>query len=596
MFDFLKKFAGGGITDMPNKKVSVLMPVYNTEESYLKQAIESILNQTYTNFEFIIINDGSTNNSKEIIQSYDDRRIRYFEQENKGLIYTLNRGLSLCKGDYIARMDSDDISLPRRFEKQVKVLDNNRNIGIVGCIYKKISKNEFSGDAIVRLVEFPKYLDLLQTCQLAHPAVMFRRSLFEEFNLKYSIDYPHAEDYELWSRLIKFTDFYNIQELLLLYRLHNRRISNIFADIQEETVRKVRYNMLNFLTCDNKKQADILKLLGMDNTYFAVQKWDFLQKIFSVKNLKEQYMKQKIIMFLGMQFKFRGYEKVNIVNLMGGLGNQMFQYAFGKALKNKTGKDVLFSTSWFKNAEETIVNKKKREDDYGIAVRDYALDIFNLDIPFSTQYQANNCKNKVREKNAFIYDERLLKRRESANYEGYFQNEKYFKDIKEIIKKEFTFPSILKSDTFNQKWLKRISKCENSVFIHLRRGDYLNLQGWLLPINYYKKAVEYIKKKVHNPTFFLFGQDCEDYIKTQFLIDTPLEIIGETNSRESQDWKDMFLMQQCKHAIIANSTFSWWGAWLGKANEGGIVVAPSPFVNEQSEIICDNWVKIDIDA
>ena len=117
-------------------KVSVLMPVYNTKEEYLREAIESILNQTFTDFEFIIINDGSTNNAEEVIKSYKDSRIKYYRQENHGLIYTLNYGLSLCNGEYIARMDSDDISLPFRFEKQIEVLDKNPNIGIVGGLIK----------------------------------------------------------------------------------------------------------------------------------------------------------------------------------------------------------------------------------------------------------------------------------------------------------------------------------------------------------------------------------------------------------------------------------------------------------------------------
>lgn len=236
-------------------KVSVLMPVYNTEEEYLREAIESILNQTYTDFEFIIINDGSTNNAKDVILSYDDARIKYYEQENRGLINTLNRGISLCSGEYIARMDSDDISLPERFGKQVEVLDKNPDIGLVGGFIKF-----FPDDYILEYVEYPKYLDFLNNNSLGHPVVMFRKSVFEKYDLKYE-NYLHAEDYELWTRLVKYTKIYNIQELLLNYRVHDTSISVKHCELQKETANRIKQNMLDFLTGDKELQQKIRELL-----------------------------------------------------------------------------------------------------------------------------------------------------------------------------------------------------------------------------------------------------------------------------------------------------------------------------------------------
>ena len=318
--------------------------------------------------------------------------------------------------------------------------------------------------------------------------------------------------------------------------------------------------------------------------------YTFWERIFSVKNFTKNRKKQKIITILGIRIKLPKYENVRIVKLMGGLGNQMFQYAFGKALEIKTGQKVMYDKSWFRDAKKFIVNSNN-ENSNGVVIRNYDLDLFNIKIKFANSNQLSNCKIKINEKNAFIYDKNLLKKQKSACYEGYFQNESYFKEIKEIIKNEFIFPEISKNDEFNQKWLKRIKECENPVFIHVRRGDYVNL-GWDLSVDYYKKSIEYIKKQVKNPTFFIFGQDCEDYIKNEFNLDADYEIIGEENSENKEDWKDIVLMQECKHAIIANSTFSWWAAWLGKANDG-IVTAPTPFVNGQDDIICDNWIKIE---
>ena len=277
------------------------------------------------------------------------------------------------------------------------------------------------------------------------------------------------------------------------------------------------------------------------------------------------------------------------VLLMGGLGNQMFQYAFGQGLKSRTGQKIFYDTSWFEDSKACIVNDNNENKD-GVVIRKYDLDIFSLDIDFVNKKQQMNYK-KIHETKEFICDENLLIKRKNPLYIGYFQNENYFKQIEEKIKKDFTFPAISDEDKFNQTWLRKIKACENPVFIHLRRGDYVNL-GWNLSVDYYKNAIKYISEHVQNPTFFVFGQGCEEYIKSEFNIDVPLEIIGETNSQNKEDWKDIVLMEECRHAIIANSTFSWWAAWLGKANKDGIVVAPTPFVNGQDEIICDNWIKI----
>ncbi len=273
-------------------KVSVLMPVYNTKEEYLREAIESILNQTFSDFEFIIINDGSTNNAKDVILSYTDPRIKYFEQENKGLISTLNRGLDLCQGEYIARMDSDDISLPERFEKQVKILDSYANVGIVGSAIKY-----FPNEKIIMLKEFPKFFDMIIYNQLAHPAVMIKNYIIKKFNLKYE-NFIHAEDYELWSRLIKYTDICNIQEVLLNYRIHESSISIACHKEQEKTARKIQLKMLKFLTDDEEILKNLQKIIYSE-------KRTLLEKIFSVKKYYNNNKKQIILYILGIKLTFR---------------------------------------------------------------------------------------------------------------------------------------------------------------------------------------------------------------------------------------------------------------------------------------------------
>lgn len=207
-------------------KISVIMPVYNTEESYLREAIESILNQTFADFEFLIINDGSTNNSQDVILSYKDSRINYvINEKNLGLIKTLNKGFDLAKGEYIARMDSDDISLPKRFEKQVDFMDKNQNVHVVGTWYEwfpkcKVQKPPTTDKDIKECL-------LVQSNSLAHPTVMLRKSVIDKLEARYDENYAYVEDYALWLSLVDKVDFANIDEILLKYRIHPNSVCKV---------------------------------------------------------------------------------------------------------------------------------------------------------------------------------------------------------------------------------------------------------------------------------------------------------------------------------------------------------------------------------
>ena len=231
--------------------------MYNTEEEYLREAIESILNQTFDDFEFLILDDGSTNNANDVIFSYKDPRIKYIQNnENKGIIFTLNKGRKLASGEYIARMDSDDISLHERFYKQVIFLDNNPDISLVGAWFYG-----FPNPIVGKYPQKVTYLNLLRNCCIGHPAVMYRKADFEKYNLEYSQNFIHAEDYDLWSRAIKHLKMENLQEFLIKYRIREDSISNKFKDIQQLNTERIQQNMLEFLTDDKLLQKKIRDLL-----------------------------------------------------------------------------------------------------------------------------------------------------------------------------------------------------------------------------------------------------------------------------------------------------------------------------------------------
>ena len=243
---------------MKNPKVSILMPAYNSEQ-YVAEAIESILNQTFTDFEFIIINDGSTDNTARIVRKYakQDERIRFIDSHrNRGFIARLNQCLDLARGEYIAKMDSDDISLPERLEKQVRFLDEHIECGLVGCGFRAFDKGNFS---IIHPYKVGM-IDMLRTC--ATTIIMARKSVVDKFNLRFDPNYPCAEDYDFYSRFLRCADIYNLQEILYLYRWHGENVSIKKNAIQVASSQKVRDNILNLLTQDKQIQDTVNNMIS----------------------------------------------------------------------------------------------------------------------------------------------------------------------------------------------------------------------------------------------------------------------------------------------------------------------------------------------
>lgn len=200
-------------------KVSVLMPVYETDEKYLREAIESILSQTFSDFEFLILDDCPEDPREDVVKSYDDKRIKYFKnKKNLGISLSRNKLIEMAGGEYLAVFDHDDISLPTRLEKQVQYLDANPVVGVVSCkmqsmIDKKICSHPTDNHEIK--------LALMKSCAMVHPASMIRKSVLVDNNIRYEKEFSPAEDYALWCRLIPHTQFHNLNdEVLLYYRDH----------------------------------------------------------------------------------------------------------------------------------------------------------------------------------------------------------------------------------------------------------------------------------------------------------------------------------------------------------------------------------------
>lgn len=234
--------------------VSVIMSNFNTPEEYLRPAIESILNQTYRNFELIIIDDCSTDNSLSVIESYTDERIKIIRNEiNLGITKSLNRGLNAANGEFVARMDADDISLETRFEKQIAFLKSHPDHIVCGTGVELIGDwvTKHSSKFICRTIPereaFRIHLLFGNYPNIVHPTAMFNRNLLLKHNITYNENYPLAQDYRMWVSCSEFGECANIPETLLNYRIHGQAVSSDKKELQKNIAIRIMQEQLEKL-------------------------------------------------------------------------------------------------------------------------------------------------------------------------------------------------------------------------------------------------------------------------------------------------------------------------------------------------------------
>lgn len=290
------------------------------------------------------------------------------------------------------------------------------------------------------------------------------------------------------------------------------------------------------------------------------------------------------------------HKKMVIVKLMGGLGNQMFQYAAARALSGN--EKIYLDTSFLKN--NTISNEN-------FTARAFELNVFQNLLQKSINnnllrfllskkkkytYLRKVLPSKFRNIK-FVYDDNFgdFLSKSNANsslyLDGYFQNPTYFDGIRPALLNEFRFIET----TENISHIKNNILTSNAISLHIRRGDYLkanvNSVHGILPLSYYEQAVSYLNEKLKNPIYFIFSDDpdwCTEnlsFLKNKYIV-----------SGNYPSWIDMHLMSICKHHIIANSSFSWWGAWLNENKEKLVVCPKTWFVSQSTNIIPNEWIVL----
>lgn len=286
-----------------------------------------------------------------------------------------------------------------------------------------------------------------------------------------------------------------------------------------------------------------------------------------------------------------------IVNLTGGLGNQLFQYAFGKHLAMLNNCELKLDISSYENYEW----------------HEYSLSPFNVDNNFISTSQSNYYRGNelnlfqrlyrklfgsimILEEDNFRYNSAFINSKAPIYLSGYWQSEKYFKEIESVIRNNFQI--VLPPTKKNQDFIE-IMQLQNSVSLHVRRGNYVNVSHvnqthGTSSLEYYNLAVELISSKINNPVFYVFS---DDILWAKENINLNFETVFVDINDAKSDYEDMRLMASCKHNITANSTFSWWGAWLNSNNDK-IVISPKIWFNDKilnsqtQDLIPPNWIRL----
>lgn len=292
---------------------------------------------------------------------------------------------------------------------------------------------------------------------------------------------------------------------------------------------------------------------------------------------------------------------MNIVHFTGGLGNQMFQYALYRAIELYGNSKVKANITWYEEEssypifelEEIFPNVKLKKDQDNLFFRKkkrYLKIRKNRDWVAFINYHCLSFCMYFREKQSCTYDERVF-RLKNAAISGYWQTERYFNHIKDILMEDFKFPY---GEKKLEVWRHRLMKDEKSVAVHIRRGDYLTctkLYGNLSESPYYKNAIEFMYQTYDDPHFIFFSDDIL-WVREHYDYENAV-YINRDMFECYQPWYDMCLMSYCSHNIIANSSFSWWGAWLSHKVDKSII-APKKWLHDREtpDIWCEGWIRM----
>lgn len=611
------------VMDSQKHKISVVVSVYNIQ-NYIEKSIGSICNQTYPNLEIILVDDGSTDDSGNIcdVWAEKDARIRVIHKENGGLSDARNAGIAVAEGEYIAFVDGDDWIDATMYEDMLRAMITF-DADLCVCNYKEVSRHGVNDTSTedVTVFDGKEILEVFinedETYQIQNAAwnKLYKRSLMGDLR------FPQGklfEDIVYTTRLLAKSQkavyvnkaYYNYLFDRSDSIMNSKKVERLLTDQVPAYKEKGEFllslgekqlflthqfffykrMLLHYREASEKKPEGYRSFLG-ELRKVILQK-PFYREAFS-DHSKGELLRMRLFQVSPVlyycfnhinekylipykQFQHSKGEELVIIQLSGGMGNQMFQYALYLQLK-ALGKNV------------KIDDKTEYE---GRNARPIRLDVFaaGYATPTETEMRCltdsypdlfSKIRRKIRGRQTAEYKEHSPRFDETvlqinrAYLVGCWQSEKYFADIRENVRKAFTFQKIELSPKMKEYEAKMQET--NSVSLHIRRGDYLQVSdvyGGICTEEYYEKAMKRMEGWNPDCHFFVFTNDAQ-WVKENYSKSNLTVVEGND---EDAGYIDMYLMTQCKHYILANSSFSWWGCYLNPS-ETKKVIAPKTWAN-----------------
>ena len=347
-------------------------------------------------------------------------------------------------------------------------------------------------------------------------------------------------------------------------------VKNMFHDGVNARIAKIE-NWKKTQKFEENLRQTIVEVLHSDLSELRKSAEKMYRSKYSIEKMQQGYLELLNVLS----------QRVVIVQLAGGLGNQMYRYANGKALAESKNAKLIVDTRFFDSAQENTTP------------REYELSAFELQVDMlndATLAQLLAKLNVYKEKLWYKYDEKINDVKLPCLLMGHWQSEKYFKSAEELLRRDFRIKDSCLSPEVKKLGME-LSETPSSVSIHVRRTDYAVYPHCILPLHYYQRAVDYMQDKLTTPSFYVFSDD-PDWVEQHFDIPVQFQVVKGFSGIE-----DMYLMSQCRHNIIANSTFSWWAAWLNQ-NQDKIVIAPKDYLFdtsldvENTDILPPEWICV----
>ena len=618
-------------------KISVIVSIYNVQ-NYVEKSIQSIQNQTYDNLEIILVDDGSIDQSGTICDKYatEDSRIKVIHKKNGGLSSARNEGIKAATGKYIAFVDGDDWIDETMYGDMLRAIQTfDADIAI--CNYKEISKKSTRDTSSEEITVFEGretlkvFVEEDETYQIQNAAwnKLYKRSLMGDLRFpegKLFEDIVYTTQLLAGSKRAVYVNkaYYNYIFDRSDSIMNSKKVERLLTDQVPAYKEKGEFllsigekelflthqfffykrMLLHYKEAKEKKPEEYQEFIkGIKKVICENPVWEAFEgqsrgewlrmKLFTISPLLYDgftYLNENFILPYKL-LKASQSEPLVVIQLSGGMGNQMFQYALylqlkalGKNVKiddkteyeGRNARPIRLSVFDAKYATPTETEMKCLTDSY-------------LDLCSKIRRKLTGRKTAEYMEKSQLFDSSVLEK-DRAYLVGWWQSEKYFADIRDEVRKAFVFKSIELSEKMKE-YEKQMQE-SNSVSVHIRRGDYLDVDevyGGICTKEYYEKAMKRMKEEIPDGRFFIFTNDVP-WVKEHMAGENITVVEGND---EDAGYIDMYLMTQCKHYILANSSFSWWGCYLNPSNDKK-VIAPKTWANGRDcrDVYTDDMKKI----